>query len=376
MKKPIRTIWIVAILCLLLSACGNVDLGGSAGLGDVPTSTSTSSPLIVPTGTPLATEIPADTPIPPPSGRILFISDRDGNRNLYVMDASGANLTRLTNGNSDDDQPRWSPDGSRVAFASTVNDNTDIYVVNADGTNLTRLTDDPAKDSAPSWSPDGQWLAFESFRDGNFEIYVISVNGGEARRLTNDPAGDSNPQWSPVDNRIAFVSSTQTGNSDIILINADGAGLTALTNDPPPSSDPAWSPDGRQIAYRSSFPGDTKQIWVIGSDGSNARPLTEVGRFGLPAWSRDGRLAFLAAIPSGAGEAIEFQFLNPLDSSFTRRPIKLEVRGDPVWSPNGAYVAFQANTGGNMELFLLAVATGETTQLTASAGYDGGPAWK
>jgi TolB protein len=364
-----------AIISLVVSACGSgTGLSGCAGCP-----TDTPIPSLTPTDSPLPTEIPATftaTPLLPPSGRILFISDRDGARNLYVVDASGGSLTRLTNSVSDEDQPRWSPDGSRVAFASTVNDNTDIYVVNADGSNLIRLTDDPAKDAAPSWSNDGQWLAFESFRDGNFEIYVVNVNGGESRRITNDPAGDSNPQWSPVENRIAFVSSTQTGNSDIFLINADGSGLAALTNDPPPSSDPVWSPDGRQIAYRASLAGNAKQIWVVNADGSDPHNLTEAGRFGLPVWSRDGRLAFIASYQSGTSDVTEIDFLDPLTGSLMRWPLTVEVRSDPSWSPDGAYVVMQANTGGNMELFLLVVSTGDILPLTTTAGYDGAPMWQ
>jgi TolB protein len=380
MKKRLiyHVFWAVALLSLFLSAC-TLDLAGAAG-DWTPTPESTATPTLDPT---LPTEAPVGptataTPIPPPSGRILFLSDREGAKNLYVMDALGANPTRLTNVSPPDDRPRWSSDGSRVAFTSTIKDNADIYLVNADGSGLVRLTDDPAKDSSPTWSPDGQRIAFESYRDGNFEIYVINVDGSGLTRLTNDPGGDSNPQWSPVDNnRIAYVSSNQSGNSDIFLINPDGTGLFRLTNDAPPSSDPVWSWDGKQIAYRTSFAGDQKQICVIGADGSTPRTLTEVGSYGIPSWSKDGgRLAFIATHKNDATNIVGIDILNLLDGNLKSWTTpNAEPRSDPVWSPDGAYVVFQANAHGDMEIFILTVDTGAFLRLTTSTGYDGEPVW-
>ena len=95
-------------------------------------------------------------------------------------------------------EPVWSPDGTRIAFESFREGNGDIYVMNADGSGLTRLTSDPALDSSPSWSPDGTRIAFESSREGNINIYVIDADGSNLARLTDDPAVDKDPVWSPL----------------------------------------------------------------------------------------------------------------------------------------------------------------------------------
>jgi dipeptidyl aminopeptidase/acylaminoacyl peptidase len=85
--------------------------------------------------------------------RIAFVSRRDGNSEIYVMNADGSNQTNLTNNPADDYDLAWSPDGRQIAFSSWRNGNRDIYVMNADGSNQTRLTTNPADDNRPVWSP-------------------------------------------------------------------------------------------------------------------------------------------------------------------------------------------------------------------------------
>ncbi len=75
--------------------------------------------------------------------------------------------------------------------------NEEVYVMNADGSSPVRLTNDPATDFGPAWSPDGSRIAFSTFRDGNFEIYVMNADGSNPINLTNDPAEDLTPAWSP-----------------------------------------------------------------------------------------------------------------------------------------------------------------------------------
>jgi hypothetical protein len=131
------------------------------------------------------------------AGCIAFASNRDGNWEIYVMNADGSGVTRLTNNPADDRVPSWSPDGRRIAFDSKRDGNYEIYVMNADGSGQTNLTNNPADDYMPSWSPDGRRIAFDSKRDGNYEIYVMNADGSGVTRLTNNPAFDCCPAWSP-----------------------------------------------------------------------------------------------------------------------------------------------------------------------------------
>jgi Tol biopolymer transport system component len=96
-----------------------------------------------------------ESPTVAPEGRIAFTSDRDGNPEIYLMDADGTGIERLTDDPAQDLYPAWSPDGTKIAFASDRDGDFDLYVMDADGTGERRLTDNPAKDGDPVWSPTG-----------------------------------------------------------------------------------------------------------------------------------------------------------------------------------------------------------------------------
>jgi dipeptidyl aminopeptidase/acylaminoacyl peptidase len=234
----------------------------------------------------------AITPTPTQSERIAFGSNRDGNFEIYAMNADGSGQTRLTDNPASDHAPAWSPDGSKIAFRSYRDENAEIYVMNADGSGQIRLTDNPAIDDAPAWSPDGSKIAFESYRDDNWEIYMINADEAEQTRLTNNPAWDSDPAWSPDGSKIAFHSN-RDGNFEIYVMNADGSDPTNLTNNPAGDYRPAWSPDGSKIAFASERNGNF-EIYVMNADGTSPTNLTNnPDKDDAPAWSPDGsKIAF------------------------------------------------------------------------------------
>jgi hypothetical protein len=231
----------------------------------------------------------------PDGSRIAFQSNRDGNNEIYVMDADGSNLMRLTNNTGDDSGPTWSPDGTRIAFTSTRGDFPKIYVMNADGTNVVRLTnrDDVDADFEPAWSPDGQRIAFSggySSGDGN-DIFVVNVDGSGLTALTSGGSDDDRfPAWSPDGTKIAFSRGCWFYcEYDLYVMNADGSDVTLIPIATCDESDPAWSPDGSRIAFTSSasyyYYGDgcPTSVMVMHPDGTNPTVVTD-GNASAPAW--------------------------------------------------------------------------------------------
>ncbi|MBM3242783.1 hypothetical protein FJZ31_41510 [Candidatus Poribacteria bacterium] len=129
--------------------------------------------------------------------KIAFISERDGNLEIYVMNADGSNPVKLTNNPAWDANPAWSPDGTKIAFQSRRDGNWEIYVMDADGANPVRLTETPLHEWHPRWSPDGTKIAFMLTRNMDEfswgDIFVMNANGKNPVNLTNNPAWNGGP---------------------------------------------------------------------------------------------------------------------------------------------------------------------------------------
>jgi Tol biopolymer transport system component len=226
---------------------------------------------------------------------IAFVSDRDGNNELYVMNFDGTNQRRLTDNTADDASPAWSPDGSKIVFVSKRNGNYEIYAINADKSNETRLTNSNYDDIYPSYSPDGSKIVFVSGRDGNNEIYLMNSNGSNQNNLTDNTASDTLPFFSPDGSKIAFLSN-RDGNNNIWMMDINGNILYELTKGTTNNVGwYAWSPDGSKIAFDSAATGNY-EIYVINSDGTNLRQLTDnTASDRFSSWSPDGKsIVFLS----------------------------------------------------------------------------------
>ncbi|MEW5872165.1 MAG: DUF4352 domain-containing protein [Chloroflexota bacterium] len=196
-------------------------------------------------------------------GRIAFVSNREGNQDIYVMEPDGSNVTRLTVYKADETDPAWSPDGRKIAFTS----NRMIYVMNADGSGIKALTTNESWAFSPAWSPDGKYIAYAMGIFGNNDIYVMKADGSGVRNLTKHTYNDFAPAWSPDGNKIAFTTNRRGRSLEIFVMDANGANLKNITNNEGEDSEPAWSPDGNRIAFTSDRDGN-QELYLMNADGS------------------------------------------------------------------------------------------------------------
>ncbi|RJQ39928.1 MAG: DUF5050 domain-containing protein [Dehalococcoidia bacterium] len=202
-----------------------------------------------------------------PDGRRIVFRDDNG---LFTINDDGTRKVSLTDLRAY--EPAWSPNGSKIAFQSWENDLPEIYMMDADGSNLVRLTDNSAYDDYPAWSPDGSKIVFVSDRDGNNEIYVMNADGSNQRRLTNSPESDTFPVWSPDGTKILFQS--DRSGRGIYVMNSDGTSVSKLTANSYSTNHPSWSSDGSKIAFHGFRDSDEAEIYIMNRDGSNIIRLT------------------------------------------------------------------------------------------------------
>ncbi len=225
-------------------------------------------------------------PIWSPNGQQLAFGRCQATCDVVVINADGSGEKVLIN---DGFPGAWSPDGRRIAFGSSRDGDGEVFIMNADGSKVTQVThNDFANDFPTAWSPDGRRILFQSDRDGDTDLYTMNVDGSRVTQLTDNPASDEGDRagWSPDGKQIVFSSRRDGDDLDIFVMNADGTRVRQLTqNDFIEDDDPVWSPDGKQIAFHSTRDGD-EEIFVMNADGGNPIQLTfNEGIFdAVPAW--------------------------------------------------------------------------------------------
>jgi TolB protein len=251
----------------------------------------------------------------PDGSRIAYQNPIASERGIYVANADGTDAARLTDG-INDGWPSWSPDGTRIVFSSSSYDPaielcrpagadfacpTDIFVMDADGSNLTRLTQDPAPEYGAEWSPDGGRIAFVRADEHETDtdifvapaIFTMAPDGTDVRQVSSARGGsDLQPSWSADGSRLAFTS-IRNEDWGVWVVNADGSdehrilgGVGAWF-----VFEADWSPDGELIAFAgNSIAGDYSPddaLYVMRPDGTGIELLAEapgVGVAGDLAW--------------------------------------------------------------------------------------------
>ncbi|MGB8215223.1 MAG: hypothetical protein WCE68_16865 [Anaerolineales bacterium] len=378
-------------------------------------------------------------------------TDTDCNDEIYVMNADGSAQTRLTNDPAEDWSPAWSPDGQQIAFVSLRDEprnpkvcgntcNSEIYLMNADGSQVTRLTNNTTPDwdpvwrpvpvgpepavtptgtpgpvtrigggqnqlsywaqvnspvymylaglggqagqaqllgegSSPAWSPDGAQVVYvgtSTTELGN--LYIMDADGEDKRQLTSS-GKDNDPVWSPDGQRILF----SRGGSDLYTIDLDGTQAQLLLSGGGGTYyGPAWSPDGKQIAFlKGSENGFQTTLMVAGSDGSNPHVVTADSAWNDPPdWSPDGQwIVYTCTQPEAAPQAGQVCKIKP-DGSQEQILTSISQNGSPSWSPDGKWIAFISHRDNLWQVYIMhADGTGEQ-RVSNDWNNDFQPRWR
>jgi len=301
----------------------------------------------------------AVSPVPSPDGNKIAFHNTDNNlgvREMFIMNVNGSNRINLSNNTLSDIVNDWSPDSSKLVFRRhSDNQPQNIFVVNADGSNLTKLTDfnnSTLVGITADWSPDGNKILFTTIvLDGDTDnnIYVMNADGSNQTNLTNNNIGTSfsrieHPAWSPDGDKIIYESSG-SNSADIFLTNifimdSDGTNQVNLTND---LYKQLWrksfSPDGSQILFHarpmSTLNTNATQIFTMNTDGTNKQNLSNnSGNYSdylAPAsWSPDGSKIVFASSRDGNSE---IYIMNADGSNHTRLTQDSAVDYEARWIP-------------------------------------------
>ncbi|KYK28012.1 MAG: hypothetical protein AYK19_06040 [Theionarchaea archaeon DG-70-1] len=229
---------------------------------------------------------------------LFRISEWSKNLDVFVMNADGSSVKKLTDDVATDCDPKFSPDGTQIAFTSLRDGYANIYVMNADGSHIQQITFEKAMDYMGSWSPDGEKIAFTSGRSGNYDIYIMNADGSHIQQVTTYPGEDGWPVFSPDGQKILFVSD-RNGSYDLYTMNVDGTDIQQLTTTPEYENFPQYSPDGEKVVF-FSWNGEIGEICTMNSDGTDREVLISQPVFflnekivpyliGYPVWSPDGK---------------------------------------------------------------------------------------
>src|SRR5262245_43886440 len=189
--------------------------------------------------------------------QVVFTGYKDGNTDVYIMNADGTNLGRVTTDSSTDEQAAFSPDNKRIVYVralmqrSLVPEGDELWSTYTDGSKRTLILKMSARLSRPRYFPDGTKIAFSALLQDtlNSEIFVVNADGTGLKQLTYDAADDDSPTWSPDGTAIAWVT-TRSTNGAIFVMNADGLNPRPLITDCQDGCrEPAFNPDGHRMAY-------------------------------------------------------------------------------------------------------------------------------
>lgn len=254
------------------------------------------------------------------SSRIAFVSDRSGNKEIYLCDSDGGRVQQITRDGSMNVSPSLSRGAVLMVHTSYASGFPDVYVTNLIDGDRQRVINAPGTNSGAAFSADSERIALTMTHEGDPEIYVTTVTGGRSKRITESRSVEFSPAWAPDGERIVFCSDA-TGAPQLYVVSRKGGAPERLATGAAKCTDPDWNADGRLIAFT--------------------------------AWNGNNRSVALYELETGRTHTV------------------LTGAGDPSWAPDGRHlVAVQGN-----DLIVLNVSTGKKEKIVTGTGRISEPSW-
>ena len=311
---------------------------------------------------------------------ILYISEKDGNPEIYSMDKNGNNNLRLTNSSKEENNPKLSPDGNNISFISTKNSIRELWMMDFEGNQEKLLSRKGESVEDFFWSPDSTKISYKGkSADGQHDINVYSVSDGTINEVTNNSSIEKLGNWSPDGEWIVYsVIKTDQMLDDgdnrvgIFKKNPQGVDEVRLTENFE-DHDPLWSPDGKHIAFLSTRGGDDLDIYVINADSKEETNITvSQGNDYDYYWSPDGkRIVFIS-------EREDNPEIFVADISLNEKPVRLtdnmSTESSPIWKDGK--IIFVSDSDGDTDIYSMTPSDGSgQKRLTNSDQSERSPSW-
>jgi len=234
------------------------------------------------------------------SKNVLCECGSDGRKDLFSIQIADTAMTRLTNTTTFNGGGQVSPRGDRISFFSNRNGNWDVFLMNADGGNIVQATSNKGDDVDVDWSGDGSKLLFTTIENQRSQIYTVNADGSQYRQITDGNYSNRNPRFNAHGDKIAFISD-RSGSDQIYLMKLDGTGEEQLTNSKTIKYD-LFLKHSKDLLYNVGEEQDA-EIYRLSLMGKEEIPLTQNhSREAIPTFSPDGKSVLFVSELTGTLE--------------------------------------------------------------------------
>lgn len=239
--------------------------------------------------------------------KIAYVSEMGGVLQVDIMDSDGGNVVKPPANSGNMRNPHWCPQSERVSFITDMEGQIDVYVMNSDGTDMLKVTDDNLVEDLGNWSPNAEWVVYAISEGEDMGVYMRNPRGVDVIQLTQTQ--DSGPVWAPVGSLIAYFSEItvidnegkEKVDTEMRIVDMETMEVTSLVAQVHAESGISWSPDGKKLTYVADVNGN-KEVFVMEDDGSNQIQLTRNHLDDIfPVWSGDGnKIVFVSELHGNA----------------------------------------------------------------------------